>query len=141
MGALAAVIENGGGRKAECRWAKQYWYFRETDAPEKPYDRHHAQIIANFSAPYERLKALGLLTMEVNDYEYRFKDVVDLDTRSAVHGGARGPQPDPSALWPPAGQPQSGAEQPQLQARHDTMSWAMAGSARSLNRWQRVVPW
>ena len=45
MGALATVVENGSGRKARVQVGeKQYWYFRETEEPEKPYDRHHAQI-------------------------------------------------------------------------------------------------
>jgi len=52
---------------------------------EQPYDRHHAQIyIANFSGPWRRLKELGLLTLEVNDHEYRFKDVIDLETREVL---------------------------------------------------------
>ena len=86
MGALATVVENGGGRSARVQVGeKQYWYFRETDEPEKPYDRHHAQIyIANFSGPYRRLKALGLITLEVNEYEYRFKDVIDVATREVL---------------------------------------------------------
>jgi hypothetical protein len=115
MGALAAVVENGGARKTRVQVGeKQYWYFRETDEPERPYDRHHAQIyMANFSGPYRRLKELGLLTMEVNDYERHRSGY----PRSAVHRGARGPQPDASAPWPAAGQSQPGAEQPRLQAR------------------------
>src|SRR3981189_229083 len=86
MGALAGVVENGGGRKARVQVGeRQYWYFRETDAPEQPYDRHHAQIyIANFSGPYQKLKELGLISMEVNDHEYRFKDIIDLDTREVL---------------------------------------------------------
>ena len=86
VGALAAVVENAEGRSARVEVGeKQYWYFRETDAPEQPYDRHHAQIyIANFSGPWRRLKELGLLTLEVNDHEYRFKDVIDLETREVL---------------------------------------------------------
>jgi hypothetical protein len=86
MGALATVVDNGGGRKAQVQVAeKQYWYFRETDAPERPYDRHHGQIyITDFSGPYRKLQALGLITQEVNEHEYRFKDVVDLDTREVL---------------------------------------------------------
>jgi hypothetical protein len=69
VGALSAVIDNGGGRKARAQVGeKQYWYFRETDAPERPYDQHHAQIyITDFSGSYRRLKELGLITSEVND--------------------------------------------------------------------------
>src|SRR6266852_8396142 len=86
LGALATAVDNGGGRKAQVQVGeKQYWYFRETDAPEKPYDRHHAQIyIANFSGLHRRLKELGLITMEVNEHEYRFKDVIDVDTRDVL---------------------------------------------------------
>src|SRR5256885_6087529 len=44
MGALTAVIGNGGGRAARVQVGeKQYWYFRETDEPEVTYDRHHLQ--------------------------------------------------------------------------------------------------
>ena len=41
MGALAAVIDDGGARRARVQVGeKQHWYFRETDAPERPCDRH-----------------------------------------------------------------------------------------------------
>ena len=113
MGALASVIENGNAPKACVQVGeKQYWYFHETDAPEKPYDRHHAQIyIANFSAPHRRLRELGLITMEVNEHEYRFKDVIDLDTREVLFTVEHEVR---SQTHPR--QPQPGAEQPQLQA-------------------------
>ena len=57
MGALATMVENGSGASARVQVGeKQYWDFCETDAPEQPYDRHHAQIyIANFSSPYRKL--------------------------------------------------------------------------------------
>src|SRR6202011_6061399 len=86
MGALATVIGNGGGRAARLQvGGKQYWYFRETDKPEQPYDRHHVQIyIANFSGPHRRLKELHLLTREINEHEYRFKDVIDLETGTVL---------------------------------------------------------
>jgi hypothetical protein len=86
MGALATVDENGSSRSARVAVGeKQYWYFRETEAPEQPYDRHHAQIyIANFSGPYRRLKDLDLLTLDVNDHEYRFKNVIDIETREVL---------------------------------------------------------
>ena len=40
--------------------------------------------LINFSRPYRKLLDLGLITMEDNDYEYRFKDVIDLDTREVL---------------------------------------------------------
>src|SRR5579863_712036 len=54
------VIKNGAGAEARVQVGdQQYFYFRETDAPEKPYDRHHAQIyIADFSGPHRRLQEL-----------------------------------------------------------------------------------
>ena len=86
MHAPADVKKNGAGPEARVQVGeKQYFYFRETDAPEEPYDRHHAQIyLSNFSGPHQRLLDLGLITMETNDYEYRFKDVIDLDSREVL---------------------------------------------------------
>jgi hypothetical protein len=86
MGAPSEVINNGSGRKARVQAGeKQYLYFRETDGPEKPYDKHHAQIfITDFSGPYRKLLKLGLISKETNEYEYRFKDIVDLDTRDVL---------------------------------------------------------
>ena len=125
---------------------KQYWYFRETDAPEKPYDRHHAQIyIANFSGPYRRLKELGLITVEVNDHEYRFKDIVDLDTREVLFTVEHEVRSQTHPLYGrPLDQPQPGAEQPQLQARArqhvvgDGMSMTPAGQIRA---WPPAARW
>jgi hypothetical protein len=86
MGAPAQVIENGKAPQAKVEVGDhQYFYFRETDAPEIPYDRHHAQIyIANFSGPHKKLCELGLITRELDAHEYRFQDIVDLDTRAVL---------------------------------------------------------
>jgi len=90
MGARTEMMENGVDRRSgpQARVEvgdKQYFYFRETDAPEIPYDRHHAQIyIANFSGPYRKLVELGLITVEFSEHEYRFQDIVDLDTREVL---------------------------------------------------------
>ena len=54
--------------------------FRETDAPERPFDGHHVQIYtADFSGPHGRLLELGLITEESDEYQYRFKDLIDRD--------------------------------------------------------------
>ena len=119
MHAPADVIENGAGPQARVQVGdKQYLYFRETDAPEQPYDRHHVQIyIADFSGPYRRLMELGLITAESNEYEYRVQERHrPRQPRSAVHRRARDPQPDQSDVRPPAGQSQSGGDQHGLQA-------------------------
>ena len=107
---------------------KQYWYFRETDAPEQPYDRHHAQIyITDFSGPYRRLQALGLITMEVNAYEYRFKHVIDLDTREVLFTVEHEVRSQTHPLY---GRPLINRNPAQsnrdYKPGHDSMSWAMA---------------
>jgi len=129
MGAPSEVIGNGSGRKARVQAGdKQYLYFRETDAPEKPYDKHHAQIfIADFSGPYRRLKELGLISMESNEYEYRFKDIVDLDTREVLFTVEHEVR---SQTHPMFGRPLINRN-PAISNRdykpgHDAMSWAMA---------------
>ena len=52
--------------------------FRETNQPIAPYDGHHIAIyIANFSAPYGYLKSRGLISEDVRNHQFRFKDIVD----------------------------------------------------------------
>ena len=36
--------------------------------------------VADFSGPYERLKARNLVSCEDNRYQYRFRDIVDLES-------------------------------------------------------------
>jgi len=128
VGALAGVVENAEGRSARVQVGEtQYWYFRETDAPEQPYDRHHAQIyIADFSGPWRRLKELGLLTLEVNDHEYRFKDVIDLDTREVLFTVEHEVR---SQTHPMFGRPLINRNPAQSNRNykpgHDAISWAM----------------
>ena len=71
-----------GGNVARVKVGKdQYLQFRETDAPQPDFDGHHVQIyITNFSGPYRRLLERGLVSQEDNQYQYRFKDIVDLDS-------------------------------------------------------------
>jgi len=77
-----ASVQNGDGTLARTLMGKnQYMQFRETDAPQPDYDGHHVQMyIANFSAPYQKLKARNLISMEDNQYQWRFQDIVDLDS-------------------------------------------------------------
>jgi hypothetical protein len=77
------LIDNGNGRQARVTaGSRQYLVFRETDAAEATYDGHHVQIdVASFSGPHRRLKELGLVSEESNQHQYRFRDIVDLDTR------------------------------------------------------------
>ena len=61
------------------------------------FDGHHVQIyITDFSGPYRKLWERGLVSQEDNQYQYRFRDIVDLaggrhlftvehEVRSATH--------------------------------------------------------
>ena len=80
------------------------------------YDGHHVQIyVTDFSGPHRQLVERNLVSSEDNQYQYRFRDIIDLESgkhlftvehevRSATH----------PMYHAAAGQPQSGADQPQL---------------------------
>ena len=52
---------------------------RDRPAPAG-FDGHHVQIyITDFSGPYHRLRERGLVSQEDNQYQYRFRDIIDLD--------------------------------------------------------------
>jgi hypothetical protein len=79
---MQAELLNGDGIVARVKAGKnQYLQFRETDRAQPDYDGHHVQIyITDFSRPYRRLGDRGLISQEDNQYQYRFRDIVDLDT-------------------------------------------------------------
>jgi hypothetical protein len=74
---------NGDGTVARVKVGKdQYLQFRETEREQPPFDEHHVQIyVVNFSRPHRRLGELGLVSAEDNQYQYRFRDIVDPDSR------------------------------------------------------------
>jgi len=75
MGAPASV-ENGRARVPAGRG--QALVFSETAQAIPPYDGHHVQVyIADFSGPYQKLKARGLITLETDAHEWRFRRIVD----------------------------------------------------------------
>ncbi len=79
---VPAEVVNGDGTTAKVTVGKkQYLLFRETDRPIPDYDEHHVQIyVVNFSGPHQRLGARGLVNREDNQFQYRFRDIVDLDS-------------------------------------------------------------
>jgi hypothetical protein len=81
-----AQVQNGDGTVARTLMGKnQYLQFRETDVPQTAFDGHHVQMyITNFSGPYEKLKSRNLISVEDNQYQYRFQDIVDLDTNEVL---------------------------------------------------------
>jgi hypothetical protein len=76
---IHAELSNGDGTVARAKVGKdQYLQFRETASPQPDYDGHHVQIyITNFSGPYRQLAERGLVSQEDNQYQYRFRDIVD----------------------------------------------------------------
>jgi catechol-2,3-dioxygenase len=79
---MPAELKNDDGAMARVKVGKdQYLQFRETDRPQPEFDGHHVQIyITNFSGPYRKLLDRNLVSQEDNPYQYRFKDIVDLDS-------------------------------------------------------------
>ena len=135
---MPAEFKNGDGTVARVKVGKnQHLQFRETDRPQPEYDGHHVQIyITNFSGPYRRLSERGLIFSEDNQYQYRFRDIVDLasgkhlftiehEVRSATH-----------PMYPAAAdQSQSGPDQPHLCRR--PRSVALGDGSGSI---RRLVP-
>ena len=78
----AEMIADTQGRFASIAIGKgESMIFRETPRELPPDDGHHVQIaLANFSGPHARLLKAGLITEESNDAQYRFQDIIDLDS-------------------------------------------------------------
>jgi hypothetical protein len=79
---IPTELKNGDGTVARAQVGKdQYLQFRETDRPQPEFDGHHVQIyITDFSGPYRKLLERKLVSQEDNQYQYRFRDIVDLDS-------------------------------------------------------------
>jgi hypothetical protein len=77
-----AEVTNGDGTVARVTAGRdQYLLFRETDRPLPDFDEHHIQIyVADFSGPHRRLGERGLVNREDNQFQYRFRDIIDLDS-------------------------------------------------------------
>jgi catechol-2,3-dioxygenase len=124
----AEVHKNGAGPEAKVQVGEQqYFYFRETDAPEKPYDKHHVQIyLSDFSGPYRKLLDLGLITMESNQYEYRFKDVIDLDTKEVLFTVEHETRSQTNPMYArPLINRNPAATNMDYKPGHDELSWAL----------------
>lgn len=83
FGAPAEVdVDQGGVPAAHVRvGVGQKLVFAETAALPDTYDGHHIQIyVADFSGPHRRLSERGLVTEESNQHQFRFQDIVDLQT-------------------------------------------------------------
>jgi len=79
LGAPVAIETDAEGTVGKINVGRhQSLLFRETEKPLAPYDGHHIAIyIANFSAPYAYMKSRELITEEVRNHQFRFRDMVD----------------------------------------------------------------
>lgn len=75
-GAAIARVQAGNG---------QHLIFKETSEAQPAFDGHHVAIyLADFSGPYKKLLARDLISRETNQHEYRFIDIIDLDSGEAL---------------------------------------------------------
>jgi hypothetical protein len=79
---VPAEVVNGDGTSVRVTVGMdQNLLFRETDRPLPEFDGHHVQIyIVNFSGPHRALSERNLVSIEDNQYQYRFRDIIDLDS-------------------------------------------------------------
>jgi hypothetical protein len=81
FGAPVAVESDGAGEFGRVKIGRQQsLLFRETDRTIAPYDGHHVAVyVANFSGPFGYLQSRGLITEDVRNHQFRFKDIIDPD--------------------------------------------------------------
>ena len=79
FGAPVAVESDVAGSCGRVKIGRsQSLNFRETEEPVASYDGHHIAVyVANFSGPYEYLKSRSLISEDVRNHQFRFKDIVD----------------------------------------------------------------
>jgi catechol 2,3-dioxygenase-like lactoylglutathione lyase family enzyme len=87
LGGIAGVASDERGSYA---WAstsaESKVTFRETTAKLPEYDGHHIQItLADFSGPHKKLLERGLISEESDQHQYRFLDIVDVDSNKKLH--------------------------------------------------------
>ncbi len=117
LGGITNIHENGNGKAAHIKVGPiQELIFRETDKKLPAFDGHHLQVyVEDFGGPHEKLQKArpdhrGERPLPVSFRGHRRSR----HRQGAVHDRARNPQHDAPALRAAAGQPQPGADQPQL---------------------------
>jgi hypothetical protein len=85
LGAPSSVNAGADGTAASVEvGTNQKLVFREAEQVAE-YDGHHIAIyLANFSGPFEFLQERNLITEDVRNHQFRFKDIVDPDSGQAV---------------------------------------------------------
>ena len=82
LGAHSSVTGNGSGKTAVVAVGlHQELRFKETSKKQVEFDGHHLQIyVDDFGTPHDKLAKLDLITEESDRCQYRFEDIVDIDT-------------------------------------------------------------
>ncbi len=86
LGGIAGVAKDDRGRYA---WANtsadSKVTYRPTNKKLPEYDGHHIQItLSDFSGPHRKLMERGLITEESDQHQYRFIDIVDVDSNKSL---------------------------------------------------------
>jgi predicted enzyme related to lactoylglutathione lyase len=86
VGAIAGVASDARGPYAWARTsAESMVTYRETAKALPEYDGHHIQItLVDFSGPHKKLLERGLISEESDQHQYRFLDIVDVDTNKPL---------------------------------------------------------
>ncbi|MSP38561.1 MAG: hypothetical protein EXR70_08740 [Deltaproteobacteria bacterium] len=84
--APAKVETSDAGAVARVKIGRhQALVFRESNEPWPDYDGHHIAIyVSKFSRPYDFLKHRGLISEEVRNHQFRFKQLVDPTNDQAI---------------------------------------------------------
>jgi hypothetical protein len=86
FGAPAVLEQDADGRVGRVKIGRdQALLFHETKKSLRPYDGHHIAIyVANFSRPYGYLNNRNLISEEVRNHQFRFKDIVDPENGETI---------------------------------------------------------
>jgi hypothetical protein len=87
LGGIAGTAADDRGPYAWARVsADATLVFRESPTPLPAFDGHHIQItLADFSGPHRKLLERGLISQESDQHQYRFLDIVDVDSNKPLH--------------------------------------------------------
>jgi len=86
LDARADVVDEPAGRAAIVSVGYHQWFAFRESTNIIPYDGNHVQVyLCNFSGPYRKLRERGLISQESSQHQYRFVDIVDLDTGAVLY--------------------------------------------------------
>ena len=125
---LGAPATAEGGTARTLVASGQYLVFRETDAKQPEFDGHHIQIsLADFGGPHAKLAERGLISEESNPWQYRFIDLVDLDSGKVVFRVEHEVRSMTHPLFArPLVNRNAGINNRNYMPGHEAASWAMA---------------